>query len=166
MNWEAIGAIGEIVGALAVVGSLVYLASQIRVSNIAARAAKTQDIQNQFSNWYKAIYSDDEIWSIWVKGSNDDPEISVSELGRYRIILLDLMLILARVEEQRQSAEIDDWALTAMLSGRRQIVSSSGFKRFWKIRKNYFPEAFCNVIEDEIKLKATYYPGGIGEDDT
>lgn len=30
MNWDAIGAIGEVVGALAVVISLVYLALQIR----------------------------------------------------------------------------------------------------------------------------------------
>ena len=34
MNWEAISAIGEIVGALAVVISLVYLAAQIRNQNI------------------------------------------------------------------------------------------------------------------------------------
>jgi hypothetical protein len=35
MNWEAIGAIGEIVGAVAVVGTLVYLASQVRSAKTA-----------------------------------------------------------------------------------------------------------------------------------
>ena len=39
MNWDAIGAIGEIVGASAVVISLVYLASQIRIQNRESRAA-------------------------------------------------------------------------------------------------------------------------------
>ena len=33
MNWEAIGAIGEVLGALAVIGSLVYLALQIRANS-------------------------------------------------------------------------------------------------------------------------------------
>ena len=33
MNWEAIGAIGEVIGAAAVVITLVYLAIQIRQSN-------------------------------------------------------------------------------------------------------------------------------------
>ena len=33
MNWEAIGAMGEIAGALAVVASLLYVAGQIRQSN-------------------------------------------------------------------------------------------------------------------------------------
>ncbi len=38
MNWEAIGAVGEIVGALAVVLSLIYLAIQVRQNSNMARA--------------------------------------------------------------------------------------------------------------------------------
>ena len=38
MNWEMISAIGEIVGAVAVVASLVYLARQVRFSNRLAQA--------------------------------------------------------------------------------------------------------------------------------
>ena len=42
MDWEAIGAVGEIVGAIAVVLSLAYLAIQIRQSNrLAIREART-----------------------------------------------------------------------------------------------------------------------------
>jgi len=36
MNWEAIGAVGEIVGALAVVVTLIYLATQVRYAKQAA----------------------------------------------------------------------------------------------------------------------------------
>ena len=48
MNWEAIGAVGEIVGAAAVIASLIYLASQIRHSSKAMRSqnlnAQTQQL--------------------------------------------------------------------------------------------------------------------------
>ena len=44
MNWEAIGAIGEIIGAAAVVVSLIYLATQIRTQNNEARLAATHEI--------------------------------------------------------------------------------------------------------------------------
>ena len=30
MNWTAIGAIGELVGGIAVIGTLIYLATQVR----------------------------------------------------------------------------------------------------------------------------------------
>jgi hypothetical protein len=39
MNWNAVGAIGEILGALAVFISLVYLASQIRANTLQSRAS-------------------------------------------------------------------------------------------------------------------------------
>jgi hypothetical protein len=38
MRWDAVGAIGEILGALAVVATLFYLARQIRHNTIVARA--------------------------------------------------------------------------------------------------------------------------------
>ena len=38
MNWDAIGAIGEIIGAIAVVATLAYLAQQIRYSSKIAAA--------------------------------------------------------------------------------------------------------------------------------
>jgi len=37
MNWEAAGAIGEIVGAIAVIATLAYLATQIRYARLAER---------------------------------------------------------------------------------------------------------------------------------
>ena len=38
MNWDAIGAVGEIAGAAAVIISLVYLARQMIISNRLAKA--------------------------------------------------------------------------------------------------------------------------------
>jgi len=42
MNWEAIGAIGEVAGAIGVIVTLIYLAAQIRQSNNLSRSASRQ----------------------------------------------------------------------------------------------------------------------------
>jgi hypothetical protein len=42
MNWDAIGAIAELVAAICVISSLVYLASQVRASTRAAVVAAPQ----------------------------------------------------------------------------------------------------------------------------
>ena len=44
MNWEALGAIGEIVGAVAVIATLGYLAVQIRQNTRSVRAATLQSV--------------------------------------------------------------------------------------------------------------------------
>ena len=48
MNWDAVGAIGEIVGAGAVFASLVYLAIQIRTQNRESRLSAMHDISVGF----------------------------------------------------------------------------------------------------------------------
>ena len=44
MNWDAIGAIAELLGAIGVIASLVYLAGQIRQSREQMRAATYQQL--------------------------------------------------------------------------------------------------------------------------
>ena len=57
MNWEAIGAIGEIVGAIAVLISLVFIGLQVRLSaaqtaksNLLARADMTERAMRAFGD--------------------------------------------------------------------------------------------------------------------
>jgi hypothetical protein len=51
MNWDAIGAIGEIVGAIAVVATLVYLSVQTTRTRIAIEAGGTSATQEAYSRW-------------------------------------------------------------------------------------------------------------------
>ena len=50
MNWEAVSAIGEIVGALAVFVTLIYLAIQIRQNTITVQAAANQGTTDRETN--------------------------------------------------------------------------------------------------------------------
>jgi hypothetical protein len=47
MEWEAVGAVAEFVGALGVIASLAYLAHQIRIGTRTERARALQDLLNQ-----------------------------------------------------------------------------------------------------------------------
>ena len=47
MNWEAMGAVGDLLGAIAVVVSLVYVASQVR-SGTQALKTSTRDAASRY----------------------------------------------------------------------------------------------------------------------
>jgi hypothetical protein len=55
MNWNAVGAIGEILGALAVFISLVYLASQIRANTLQSRASMAASITVEQSRLLESL---------------------------------------------------------------------------------------------------------------
>lgn len=72
MNWDAIGAIGEIVGAIAVVASLAYLAIQVRQnsksldrSNEYSDAASIHDSQIMYSACFSQLANDRELADIY-----------------------------------------------------------------------------------------------------
>ena len=49
MNWDAVGAIAEVLGAIGVIVSLLYLANQIRQSTQTEKARAHQDIFSALS---------------------------------------------------------------------------------------------------------------------
>lgn len=49
MNWDAIGAVGEIAGAAVVIATLVFLSRQIRQSNHIAQGQAMREIVGQFN---------------------------------------------------------------------------------------------------------------------
>jgi hypothetical protein len=69
-NWDAIGAVGEIIGAGAVFLTLAYLATQIKQTNGISRFNTTKDIMASFDNLNKMVVSDSSLRGVLNK-TND-----------------------------------------------------------------------------------------------
>lgn len=65
MNWDAVGAIGEIVGALAVVMTLIYLAVQVRQSTNATQAVSIQTASSLDQEFLLALGTDQSRALLW-----------------------------------------------------------------------------------------------------
>ena len=68
MNWQAIGAVGELVGALAVVVSLIYLAIQIRQNSKLLRSAAQDSVSLKYAQTMNMITSTPEGVAVFHKG--------------------------------------------------------------------------------------------------
>lgn len=87
LSWEAAGAIGEIIGATAVVVSLIYLASQIRTQNPEARAASVHQVMHEYSKAISRLH-EPEMAEIWVCAHEDFDSLSPSQRLRFVIYLM------------------------------------------------------------------------------
>ncbi len=65
MNWDAVGAISELVGALAVVMTLIYLAVQVRQSTNATQAISIQTASSLDQEFLLALGTDQETAALW-----------------------------------------------------------------------------------------------------
>jgi len=62
MNWDAISAVGEVVAAVAVIGSLLFVGNQLRLGQRIERAAGQRDILKQARDWMTCTQTDPELF--------------------------------------------------------------------------------------------------------
>ncbi len=67
MNWDAVGAVGEILGAAAVFLTLLYLAIQIKQTNSVSRFNTTREIMGQFDDINRLYATDSTIRRVLLK---------------------------------------------------------------------------------------------------
>ena len=91
MNWEAIGAIAEILGALAVFLSLVYLAIQTRNNTRALRSAAFHQVRESFSEVSLVMVQNPEIANLVNRAIKNDPDLSDDEILRFNYFLTTLI---------------------------------------------------------------------------
>ena len=84
MNWEAVGAVGEIVGAIAVVITLIYLARQMRQNSSALRSTTAQSANEMAFSVYNPIVANEYgLADILLRGLRDPELLSDLEMARF-----------------------------------------------------------------------------------
>ncbi len=155
MNWEALGAIGEIIGATAVLITLIYLAIQIRQnteqvkqSSINARAAAINASTISLRENRNTVFADRELSNVLRRGLIDPKSLDEDELFRFRLILLSVSDALCDVYNQAHVTSFapETWQYQGITVAWR-ILGSPGGRWFWdEYRSNYAP-AFQSEID-------------------
>ena len=128
MNWEAIGAIGEVVGAMGVVVTLGYLAVQIRRSSRVAALTAGHTISSGIAEFFERLALDPELHSLWNRGINS-PE-SLVETDRDRIDRL-LVSFFARCSDAHRHSELDAKIAERFNHMARHYLRLSAVQAWW-----------------------------------
>ena len=74
INWDAVGAVGEIFGAAAVLVTLIYLARQIRQNTDEVRASRVEGTLRDQSEYNRMLAEDGELARIYWTAVDDIEE--------------------------------------------------------------------------------------------
>ena len=110
--WDAIGAIGELVGAAAVVATLAYLAVQTRTNTAAVNRATTQSILAGRAQASQFIAGDESINDLLWKGADTPDQLTAKEWQRFLMICSAVVRPLELAYLDHVSGRTDDklWA--------------------------------------------------------
>jgi hypothetical protein len=159
MNWNAISATADILSAVGVMVSLVYVAYQIRQNTRAmrqsertARAAAFNASATSYRENRKALYENAEITKLFLKGLAN-PE-SLDEISMYRFRLILLNFIDGNLDVYTQSVQTGYSPETWEHQGRsvlKRVLQTPGGEWFWNAFGSDYPEHFRREISGIVK---------------
>ena len=145
MNWEAISAVSEIVGAVAVVVSLVYVAAQIRQNTRMMRSGAKQSLTEATQGViYKAMDHSDEFVKL-VSGAEPD---SPQEEARMSLLTRAMLRGFESQCYQYDAGLLEDHEWVALKTTIKQLTGLPGFNRYWQQLKPQMSERLQKVIDD------------------
>jgi hypothetical protein len=172
MNWTAIGAIGEILGAAGVIITLVYLARQVRQNTRATRLSTAQSIATAARDWNRPLLQDPELaWTFQV-GTEDPTQLDEKEQARFIELCFSLFRMFEDAHYQYHSGALDPSVWKGYEKLYAAYAKAPGFQAYWKERRDTFRPEFRAFIEEypepvvdtwgALKREGEYLSGGPG----
>ena len=156
MNWNAIGAVGEILGAIAVVITLIYLAGQLRQNSLQLRLASSQTAGQNYSGNIIGVLSDPDKLELFRRGLAGLLETSEEHAG-FDAVMLGFHTSFTHNLELHRSGVISDALFNEWAQDWVRILKCAGAAGWWEAMKGAVDEGTRNYV-DELVGSSTSQP--------
>ena len=146
MNWDAIGAIGEILGAIAVFASLIYLAAQIRNQNRESRMSSMHDIRLGFREILNSVDNSGNS-EIMLKAIADYDSLTPPENLRLIAVVTRVLHVWEEAFLLYDAGDLAERMWVPMLNQFSGFMSLNPYVEIWAIRKQYFDSEFQKHVD-------------------
>ena len=146
MNWDAIGAGGELIGAIAVVISLIYVGVQVRQNTIVTKRSNARQTAAEHERALSNFLEED-VAELILRGTEDFGALSPVEQYRYD---LAVRIWLESIEQAYADAAIGSFPQEQLVAYRNRLfllLAAPGGREWWSRRKVWFSEEFRAELE-------------------
>ena len=163
MDIMELGAVGELVGGVAVIASLLFVGLQVRQSNQQSREAATRELAGQFDRWSEMILVYPNVREAWRIATNDAPArnlanpagLSADDATNLSIVLYRAFHGFNSQYKAWQAGSLSDLEWTEVIPLIRVHLSSEAAIDWWKwARSGWYNSEFTEFIDREIETLA------------
>ena len=147
MNWDAIGAIAELVGAMGVIASLFYLGTQIRQNTRSVRASSYHALITNLSNLSASIGRESSTADVFVRGQSDFHSLSPTERAQFAILLVSLFRTYENIFYQSRQIMLEDSVRAAWEHSMTRYFWQPGVQAWWPAWRDDCHREFREFLE-------------------
>jgi len=151
MNWDALGAMAELVGALVVVVSVVYFAVQIRHSTRVSKAAAQEAAVTALRDLTKPLAQDAELSRIFRVGLEGLDGLEGEDRVRFFHLAFQFFKAAEGIHFHYVQEVLDEGVWKGYSTIFHHYLATPGFREYWDLRRDSFSPAF-QQFHDTIPL--------------
>jgi hypothetical protein len=153
MNWEAIGAIGEVVGAAGVIGTLVYLAVQIGQNTKVVRSATRQAVSSEQREIGYQIMVDPEVREAAKYWTNVEDSPAADAQFRNEMFIRSLLRMYENQYYQKKDGTFENDIWEGYVVSMMRNFSQPTFQAWWPENRSLYSSDFKAFVDAKISFE-------------
>ena len=137
----------EIISAVGLVISLIYVGIQVTDNTSATRSETASNASTEFINWYTHVSGDPELMDIWLTGVTDPESLDEKETLRFVFLVHIIMLQFQNNFYLVEEGTLDEKMLSAINTTLATIRGTPGFEMYWSLRRDLFFPEYQSFVE-------------------
>ena len=142
-----IAQVAEIIAAIAVVVSLVYVGQEVRRNTAVIQGASLQAIATSDSETLMTVASDASLSEVVRRGHDDPDELDQAERFRYTLFMRNFWLSFQNIYQQRELQFLDESVWQSYLTVICGMKSRAGVQKTWPEHSHILNEDFAGIVE-------------------
>ena len=159
MNWEALGAVADLVGAVVVVVSLLYLAAQVRGSTRQARFDATRELAVRITDVSLSVAESREVGELFFRGATRMEDLDPVDQVRFRGLMNGLFRGMEQQFVLRREGTLDDEDWDAVRHILHDFAQLPGVRNYLRDRAGWYKRSFVDYLREAEGLDAS--PAGV-----
>ena len=147
MNWEMLSAIGQVVAAVGVIPSLIYLAIQIREQNKERRRAGINILTAQWSELVKAAQESREFALLFLKGMHSFNDLDAPDKLRFSAFFTRFTRNCEGMFIYYRDGALEKPLWEEVERTMIDYFAYPGVREWWATRKHWLTDEFRAVVE-------------------
>ena len=137
----------EIVSALGIVISLIYVGIQVTDNTSAMRSETASNASTEFIDWYAHLSGDPELMDVWLRGVTAPETLDEQQSLRFVFLLHIIMLQFQNNYYLVEEGTLDVKMLSAINNTLATLRGTPGFEMYWLHRRGLFYPEYQDFIE-------------------
>ena len=147
MNWDAIGATAEMLAAIGVIVSLLYLARQTRKNTNEVARSNSRQTYADHATAIRPMVESAELCDLVVRGQVSREDLDVSEQYRFDLVMGNWLQAVEQAFADNREGNFPSEFMHSHTNSVPAFLNTPGGTSWWNARKVWFSKAFQKEVE-------------------